>query len=160
MNGKSYVGQTTVGIKQRWSGHRWDVKKNKLQITKAITEYGPDAFALSILAHADNQQQLDELETFWIIRKRSHDPQFGYNRRLGGKGGSFTKEARATISAARKGITLSPEHCAKMSAIRKGRRLSPEATANRRQKNPNPSRCALINRAYRDRKRQRLEVAA
>jgi len=146
VNGKSYVGQTTDGIKQRWSNHKYDAKRRTAPVSKAIAEYGVSAFDLATLAEADNQTDLDELERLWIATKQSYNPQLGYNRTFGGVHGKPTPEQRAKMSAAKMGRTLSPEHCsatsaglmghavspesrAKMSAAAKGRALSPEHRA-------------------------------
>ena len=51
VNGKVYIGKTTLGIRQRWKGHQKDAKRITTRtITRAIRKYGPDAFRIEILA--------------------------------------------------------------------------------------------------------------
>jgi group I intron endonuclease len=166
VTGKCYIGQTTKGISQRWSQHIADANRNHIPFSRAIAEHGADAFELSILAEANSQEQLDELEAKWILLKRSYDPEAGYNRRFGGISGKLTIETKATMSKAQYGHSSSPEARARQSKAMKGRqshnkgvpmsdeqRLKMQDSWYRDRENLSFSPAAVYARIYRKRKR-------
>lgn len=87
VNGKIYVGQkkssTFLGEQYLGSGVR---------LRSAIQHYGIDKFKVELLDIADNKEQLDHKETFWISELNSQSPDIGYNIANGGDGGdTFTQ---------------------------------------------------------------------
>ena len=131
--GKSYVGQTRTSLRKRWNGHKTDARKTRvtMAITNAIRKYGPEAFSIELLEEAEDRDDLDMAERFWMGVYDSMVPN-GYNV-MGG--GSFTKvfspEMRSEISARQTGRKLSDAHRANMSAGQKDRILSADDLAER-----------------------------
>ena len=89
INGKSYIGQTTLPIEIRFKQHLVDSKREQKcsrPFYEAINKYGSDNFKLSLIEEVDNSL-LNEREKFWI----QHDKTYvgfpncnGYNATLGG----------------------------------------------------------------------------
>jgi group I intron endonuclease len=103
VNGKVYVGQTTLTIAERWYGHQHQARKEKRNtaICHAICKYGVDAFKVSEIGVAHSQDELNLLEMYWVAQYNSMDRQTGYNMRGGGDGGGrHSEEVRQKISAA------------------------------------------------------------
>ena len=127
ISGKFYIGQTWYTPTIRWSVHCSDAKKRaRSYFHKAIRKYGPSSFRIEVLSTADNQPDLNRLETAWIVVTGAH--RHGYNLSLGGGFLLPTPETRAKQSAAHLGRRASSETRAKMSATRKGR---PQTLAHR-----------------------------
>lgn len=156
LNGKQYVGQTTV------AGNR--VGHGTL-MTRAYNKYGKDSFEyMPICKNIENRNTLNFMEKFWIKVMDSRIPN-GYNiehggskvekiadetrallsakskgnqRRLGTKQSEATRalmsaqrrnmsdETKAKLAVARKTWSYSEESKAKMSASQKGRIVSEE----------------------------------
>jgi hypothetical protein len=76
-------------------------------MAKAIRKYGPEGFALQILAHAPSQE-LDRMERIWIVLMNSLSPN-GYNLTVGGDGGVPCKEVRKRRAATFKTTRARPE---------------------------------------------------
>ena len=121
LNGKQYVGQTTVGDRR---GH------GKL-ITKAYRKYGTENFTYDVICSGiDNQATLNFIERFWIKVMDCRVPN-GYNLEHGGKtSGKVSDETKAKISAAHKGRKSSKEAIEKMRLAKLGKKHTPEAIAN------------------------------
>lgn len=86
LNGKLYIGQTTMALADRWSAH---VKASRLQrrrghLHSAIAKYGLEHFVIEPIDAADDQFELDLKERDWIYRLRTRDNLVGYNIALGG----------------------------------------------------------------------------
>ena len=81
INNKLYIGQTN-NIQKRWSNHRC-CKYPKMEITKAIKEYGIENFKFEILYRNIPIEAIDELEIKTIREKNSLVPN-GYNVSIGG----------------------------------------------------------------------------
>jgi hypothetical protein len=123
-NGKSYVGQTTVGMAKRWAGH---IKERRNRVfSHAIRKYGVEFFAHQVLSVASSQEQLDNLEKLWIILLQTKTPN-GYNLTNGGEAGTLgyrhTPESLALITAASAGRKASPVTREKLSKIHIGKKM-------------------------------------
>jgi group I intron endonuclease len=96
---KYYIGQTTETISRRWNRHVSDslAHKNASYFHKAVRKHGRSAFELSTVAVADSLEQLNQLETLWIITTRSHDKHVGYNSTYGGDREEPTAETVAKL---------------------------------------------------------------
>lgn len=153
MNGKVYVGQTTVSVKRRWSGHLQDAKREgrKYRLHNAILKYGTDAFTIETLAACADKDTLDKLERYFICEVfQSTNDLLGYNIDRGGKSTGRTSEStkakqraamlgrklkphsdetKAKIGAIHRGKKMSAESCAKMSKSRRGMKPSEETRA-------------------------------
>lgn len=80
INGKQYVGQTTQTLKVRFAEH---CRKDKGYIGHAIQKYGKENFSIELLDTAQNINELNEKEIYWIARLNTIAPQ-GYNLCYGG----------------------------------------------------------------------------
>src|SRR5208282_2526537 len=67
INGKVYVGQTTLTLRDRWNCHlsaaRNTSKPSYFQ--RAIKKYGADNFSIEVLIETD-YETVNQLETFYI----------------------------------------------------------------------------------------------
>jgi len=102
INNKVYIGQSW-DIESRW--------KNEIKappndhIKSSFQKYGIDNFKFTIIHELllvenkiEIQNQLNELEKFYILQYKSYDKEFGYNKRMGGGfGGKPTQETKDKI---------------------------------------------------------------
>lgn len=118
-NCKMYVGQTSVGVENRWKRHIWDSQQKKTQsypLYRAIRKYGINSFDFIHLGTATTQENLDNLERLWIILLQTRNDEYGYNIREGGHRGKNSSETRRKISLSNmgrkgwnKGVPMRPE---------------------------------------------------
>ena len=80
-NDKLYIGQTSVGIKTRWSSHLKNYLTNNAVIYRAMRKYGAGIFHIEQIEECDNSI-LDEREKYWIEYYDSY--KNGYNSTPGG----------------------------------------------------------------------------
>ena len=135
LNGKKYVGQTKLTVKERFNQH---AKCKKSLIGKAIHKYGRKNFRYGVIEICDTLEQLNECEKYWITALRCKSP-VGYNRTDGGFNSGGHKQSaktRAKIGLANKGEKNgfygkhhTKEHCEAMSARQKGVPKPPEQVA-------------------------------
>ena len=106
VNGKSYVGQTVVGVNLRWKRHVGMAKlgRNNMLIYRAIRKYGETAFSVSVLHEAASREELDALEIQAIAEHETANPLKGYNLESGPVGTSLSESTRAKISASMKKV--------------------------------------------------------
>lgn len=135
VNYKCYVGQTTKIPEQRWEEHiRWS-RTQRVYLSHAIKRYGPEHFALGVLAVVDCQSDtelkkvVNELEKLWIICLRSCESEYGYNMTFGGEGGKPTDVVRQKIGAANRGRKWTPELRERIMAARS---LKPHANQGKK----------------------------
>lgn len=117
INGKIYIGQTTVGMEVRKQGHFRDVNRNnrnKTHFVNAIGKYGQDAFIFEVIDTATNINELDEKEIYWIDYYSSTDRDVGYNISKGGDNYSHQNETKIKIGQATKRDWNNPQVAAKM----------------------------------------------
>jgi group I intron endonuclease len=129
-SGKSYIGQTTRSLEERWNEH---VSSNSSgYLSAAIRKYGPNRFGQLVVATAHNQEGLDAAEDFYIRRFNTRDRACGYNLRAGGSHGKLSEETKKKLSLAslgntkRRGQVLSDETKEKMSRAKLGKQQSNE----------------------------------
>lgn len=79
LNGKSYIGQTRKTVAERIRGHIY----NRSSVGKEIIANGKENFDISVIDCADTQEEIDELERFWISFYNTCET--GYNTLIGGK---------------------------------------------------------------------------
>ena len=86
INNKCYIGQTINSLNRRRSSHLLAARKeaDKLYFHKAIKKYGEDNFQWEIIDQANNKEELNEMERFYISEYSSNDPRYGYNMTSGG----------------------------------------------------------------------------
>lgn len=111
VNGKIYIGQTWISIKERFRKHT-HISSNCLKIKRAIDKYGKNNFQIKLITVCSTQKVADHLESYFIEKYDSVEN--GYNILIGGKTGS------------RKGIKTSDETKVKLSKAACGRKHSDE----------------------------------
>ena len=125
-SGKVYMGQTTRLAGERWYKHAWATEGSA--ISAAIKKYGVEAFEFSVIDNAENLDQLNHKEKFWIDRLNSMSPN-GYNLLQGGKNRTPSEETRRKQSEAKKGKRALPEHVEKRAAALRAKEWTPEQKA-------------------------------
>lgn len=102
INGKVYVGQTTkADVMLRFNEHCTE-KRNR-HVSKAIQKYGKENFKVEIVSEAHSQEELNQLESNFVVKFDSMFPN-GYNHRAGGnQNGICSEELRRKISEAKLG---------------------------------------------------------
>lgn len=121
VNGKRYVGQTTVGLDSRWKRHVQSSRSGgrTQPITSALRKYGLDAFTMTEVRRCRDQDELNRAEYEEVIRLNTFAPA-GYNLRAGGGGyGRTSPELRARLS-----LDFTDARKQALSAMYTGRRLS------------------------------------
>ena len=86
INGKKYVGKTTLTIEKRWLEHCKDFKKDRCEkrpLYSAMVKYGIDAFSINSLGEYD-ESEISFYESYWITELNTF--KCGYNATLGGDG--------------------------------------------------------------------------
>lgn len=90
INNKIYIGQTNMTEPQRWQAHIWhaynDPENDSVALCHAIAKYGRESFKREILATANTQDELNQLEQHYIKKYNSTDRNIGYNISCGGDG--------------------------------------------------------------------------
>lgn len=80
-NDKVYIGQTSVGIKTRWSKHLYNYLTNNSILYRAMRKYGAGVFHIEEIEECENEI-LNEREKYWIQYYDSY--KNGYNSTPGG----------------------------------------------------------------------------
>lgn len=133
VNGKSYIGQTTVPLVVRIKRHR---KENKCKaIYAAIKKYGWENFKVIVLCHCNNKNELDAFEKYYIKKYKSYFKDNGYNLTFGGEGCfgyRHTDQSKNKISKIHKGKTISDEHKKILSEVHSNRVYPPRTEEHTR----------------------------
>lgn len=123
-NGKSYVGQTTQKIGNRWKAHCKFSNGIDTEISRAIKKYGKECFIIEKICECKTKEILDIMETFKIIVSRSYMNENGYNMSWGGDGNRHSEEVKRKMSLSHKGKKFTIEHKRKISEAHKGKKIS------------------------------------
>jgi len=102
---KKYIGYTKYSLKKRWAGHVQSAKYgSKLYFHRVIRKYGSgeDVWIHEILESNLSFEDALKLEIESISKYKSHNPKFGYNLTLGGKGTVSTSNTKKNQSKARR----------------------------------------------------------
>ena len=84
VNGKEYVGKTTISLNKRFSQHCHErFRSSNRPLYRAMNKYGIENFSIILLENCDIEK-LAEREQYWIELKKTHYD--GYNATLGGDG--------------------------------------------------------------------------
>lgn len=86
INNKSYIGQTSLSIEQRWKEHLYCLKKPECinrPLYRAINKYGVENFKIEQIEECSDEE-LNEKEIFWIEYYDTFNS--GYNCTIGGEG--------------------------------------------------------------------------
>jgi len=119
VNGKKYIGQTTLTVEERKRSHR--SRSPNAHLARAFKKYGFESFVWRDICCASSQEELDGLEDLYICLFETTDRTKGYNCKRGGLGGKMSEDARRRISESKKGSVLTDAHKKKLSEARKGR---------------------------------------
>jgi group I intron endonuclease len=102
INGKVYIGQTTVDLKKRRSHH--ENTQVYYYFHRAIKKHGKNNFIWEIIEYCNSKEEMDEMEFHYI---KQHDSlNNGYNLTFGGEGSVGwcpSPETRQKISKTKKG---------------------------------------------------------
>lgn len=102
VNDKIYIGKFVGSEPQtRWEVHCADARRGSaLYFHQAIRKYGSKAFLVEVLYLAETPEELNLMETFFIVLHQSNLRENGYNLTLGGDGfrGHHTEETKRKIS--------------------------------------------------------------
>lgn len=130
VNGKKYIGSSRYG-KKGWKSYLGSGKLLK----KAIAKYGPENFKREILAEAGTQEELIELENYYLEKFNVQEDRNFYNLQSrayaskGFSGKSHSKERNEMMSALLKGKKRPKEVVDKFSKSLTGRSLSEDHKA-------------------------------
>lgn len=80
VNGKVYIGQTTRELDERTKEH---IRHNEIIVDKAIQKYGIENFTVEQIDLAENIDELNQKEMYWIEHYDCITPK-GYNQCYGG----------------------------------------------------------------------------
>lgn len=101
VTGMCYVGQTIGSLENRWTRHA--SKSSCCRYLKhAIAKYGRESFEISVVATANDIDELNVLEERYIQELNTLSPH-GYNLNAGGNNRRASAETRARMSKAQKG---------------------------------------------------------
>lgn len=106
-NGKLYIGQST-NLNHRKSCHFFDLKNNRHKNIYLQRAYNiePDVFIFEIICVC-KEDELNDLEIYFIDKYKTTNSRYGYNLDLGGNGaGRMSDETKAKLSKAKKGNKL------------------------------------------------------
>lgn len=135
VNGKVYVGKTTIGLSKRIGVHIHDAEIQKYGsiFHRALIKYGPQNFSWFVLEHCQSEHALNLAEE-WYIKKYKTFTGFndckGYNLTLGGDGVSWyrhSEDIRRKISRANSGKKRTKEHSRKLAVANRGKVISKES---------------------------------
>ena len=135
-------------IQQRWGGHYRSAKAgNHSHLSLAIRKYGRENFRIEVLHQAQTLDELNAMETHFILLYQSYKPENGYNMTLGGEdnimryrtgkknhmygragfgGKKHSKETKKLQSVAQMGRPKSIAHRTSLSRAAKKRFQTPE----------------------------------
>lgn len=131
INGKVYIGITSVAPEQRWQKNGAGYKSSP-HFYSAILLYGWDNFKHEILYKDLTEEEAKIKEKELIREKKANNNKFGYNILEGGQSGSLPEEVKEKISIAlignKNGLghPCSEEKKRKISEAQKGRTFSEE----------------------------------
>lgn len=103
INGKVYIGLTTVPLKIRWNGHKTSARKamrgeKNHPLYNAMSKYGIENFTIEEIAKTDNFVELGNLEREYIKKYNSTNRDFGYNITRGGESNQLDGNPRANLT--------------------------------------------------------------
>jgi group I intron endonuclease len=139
INGKIYIGQTTLNPNRRKQLHYYHLNKNihgNRHLQYAFNKYGESHFKFIVINYATNQKMLDTLEINYINLYDCLNQNKGYNLKHGGKNAKLSEETRKKMSVSASGENNhfygkkhSKESLQKMSDALKGRRKGKKFSA-------------------------------
>ena len=132
INNKIYIGKhMSEKVSKTYKGSGKILKQ-------AFKKYGKENFLCEVIATANTEDELNNLEAYWIEQYNSRDPEIGYNIVAGGLGTSgykHTEEAKQKMSKAKTGRRLTEEWKRHVSEANRGKFVSEETREKLRQAN-------------------------
>ena len=93
INGKCYIGQTRKSVEARFREHVNEANRGaRFYLQSAIRKYGPENFRVETIATANNIDELNQLEEYYI--RKFNTVETGYNLSYGGD--SNTMDCKVT----------------------------------------------------------------
>lgn len=130
INSNKYVGITYKTVKERWYMHQ--IQAGCRRLHSAIKFYGADNFTVTEIYNTLSEDNINEMEQFFIIYYNTLSPN-GYNLRTGGQHHTISEETRQVCSAAQKENWLMPGRKEKQSKLTKTRHLNEDLTKGLRE---------------------------
>ena len=85
VNHKKYVGQTSVGVRARWTRHRIEARNGSMfHLHAAIRKYGPELFSITLLETVASRESANSAEMRYIHLLDTYGTATGYNETRGG----------------------------------------------------------------------------
>jgi len=106
VNGKLYIGQTTLNYEQRKWRHFYELRRGKHSneyLQNSFNKHGEFNFDFKIITWGNNQDELNDLEIYYINKYDCLNRDKGYNLREGGQNGKMILETKIKISESLKG---------------------------------------------------------
>ena len=139
INGKGYVGQTTIGVDRRFAKHKENARMGvDLALYRAMRKHGADCFTVDEVATC-SPALLDDLEKHYVkFYGTSAANGHGYNMTDGGdsarrpKGSRNSEASKAKNAASHKGMKRPPrsdEYRTKQAVAQKGKSIPEETKA-------------------------------
>lgn len=123
INGKVYIGITSLDVQKRWENGNGYSKQPLFW--RAIQKYGWHSFSHEVLCDGLTKEEADQKEIEFISAYQSNNPQHGYNIQSGGSTyGKHSEETRRKISESNMGKVITHEQRQRISNTLKGRKLS------------------------------------
>lgn len=120
INNKIYIGQTTKNLEQRIKKHWSDTlreqqnKRTSVRFHNALYKYGKQNFYWEIIDKANNLEELNKKEIYWIKKLNANEREYGYNETSGGESGYKTQEVKDKISLKKKKNWENPDLAKRM----------------------------------------------
>ena len=95
VNGTAYVGQTITSINTRFIQHKHSSTKYNTYLYNAMRKYGIENFTIEQIDTANNIDELNNKEIYWIKKLNTKTPN-GYNILDGGNGAKGLHHSKET----------------------------------------------------------------
>lgn len=101
INGKVYIGKSQ-NIEKRFNEHKVNLNHNRghnPHFQNAWSKYGNDKFTFEIIHILNNysEEEISNLEIYYISKYKATNPKYGYNFRCGGQGGKLSERQKMII---------------------------------------------------------------
>lgn len=119
VNGKIYIGKTKKSLEKRFEDHLNDGKdlSNTRFLMNAIRKYGQENFKIELIETTPTEQDSYNRESYWIMEKRSHERNIGYNMIIGGGEAKGTYDPIESIKKNKKVLSIRLTNYVKKSGI-------------------------------------------
>ena len=97
INGKVYIGLTTVPLSERWKNHCTSVGRVNRPLYNSMKKHGVENFIIEEIDTCDDFNGLGELERYYINLYNSTNPDIGYNMTYGGESNQLDGNPRYTL---------------------------------------------------------------